>query len=334
MNTFGRFFKLSIFGESHGDCVGITLDGCPPGIELSELDFECDLTRRKGLNIKGTTPRKEEDSFEVLSGIFNGKTTGTPLTLIFKNKDVRSSDYSPDIPRPGHADFVAFKKFNGFQDYRGGGHFSGRLTAPLVAAGVIAKKIISPVNVTAIVTEVGGSTKINEVIEETLSLGDSIGGIVECVVSGLPIGIGEPFFDSLESLIAHAVFSIPAIKGIEFGKGFEASRMKGSEFNDPILDESGRTSTNNAGGINGGISNGNDIVFRVAVKPPSSIKKEQKTLSLKSGEISTLKIDGRHDACLALRVPPVLEAVTACVLADLVSMVPGNLPWFPAPAPR
>lgn len=318
MNNFGRNFRLSIFGESHGELVGITIDGCPPGIDLSELEFDRDLQRRKAQGVVGTTERKEDDTPEFLSGVFNNKTTGAPLTICFRNNNVRSSDYSPDIPRPGHADFVAEKKFKGFQDYRGGGHFSGRLTAPLVAAGVIAKKIISPATVDASVIEVGGSSEINETVGKILKEGDSVGGIVQCIVRGLPVGVGEPFFDSLESLIAHVVFSIPAIKGIEFGAGFRSSKMKGSEFNDPILDISGRTSSNNSGGINGGISNGNDLLFRVAVKPPSSIKREQNTLSLKTGTLESLKVEGRHDACIALRVPPVLEAVTACVLADLL----------------
>lgn len=319
MNSFGTFFRVHIFGESHGAAVGICIDNCPAGIDLNEEDFLQDISRRKS-GAKGTTPRKEEDAPEIISGVFNGKTTGAPITILFKNTNVISKDYSNliDTPRPGHADFTAKLKFGGFNDYRGGGHFSGRLTLCLVAAGVIAKKICNTISIQAKLIEAGGQSDIEKAIDEALSSKDSIGGIVECVASNMPIGLGEPFFNSIESLISHIVFSIPAIKGIEFGSGFSAAKMKGSEHNDAITDKSGKTEKNNAGGINGGISNGNNLIFRVAVKPTSSIGLPQETLNFKTGEKEYLEIKGRHDACIALRVPVVIEAVTAIVLADLM----------------
>ena len=318
MNNFGRLFSVTIFGESHGTGVGIVIDGVPPGISLFKEDFREDMGRRRS-GAKGTTPRSEPDIPEILSGVFNDHTTGAPVTIFIRNTNVRSKDYDKQLsfPRPGHADFVAMKKYRGFSDYRGGGHFSGRLTAALVAAGVVAKKIIPGVTIEARLTEAGGTTDIEAAIRQALEEQDSIGGIVECRVKGLPVGLGEPFFDSVESLISHAVFAIPAIKGIEFGSGFKAATMRGSEHNDPIIDEEGHTASNHAGGINGGITNGNDLTFRIAVKPTSSIGKTQHTLNIKTGRVEDMTIEGRHDACIALRVPPVLEAVTAIVLADL-----------------
>ena len=329
MNSFGKIFRLSIFGESHGPSVGITIDGCPAGLPLSLADFEIDIERRKGGLQKGTTPRKEDDIPVFLSGVSNGKTTGTPLTIIFENNNTRSADYEKqrNTPRPGHADFVASKKYGGFEDYRGGGHFSGRLTVCLVAAGIIAKKILASVekennkiSCHATIIEVGGEKNIETGLQKAIDAKDSIGGIVECRVDDLPIGLGEPFFDSVESLISHAVFSIPAIKGIEFGAGFAAAKMKGSEHNDALENASGKTLTNHAGGIVGGLTNGNQLVFRVVVKPTSSTPKEQQTLNIESGEIESFSVKGRHDLCIALRVPVVLEAVTACVLVDLLMM--------------
>ncbi len=319
MNSFGRVFRISIFGESHGAGVGLTIDGCPAGLPLEPGDFEEDMSRR-GSGAKGTTPRKEEDQPVILSGVFEDRTTGAPLTLWIENKNIRSKDYTRlrETPRPGHADFVAHKKFGGFQDYRGGGYFSGRLTAALVAAGVVARKLIHPASVQAGLIEAGGEKDIDRAIEKALKEEDSIGGIVECRVSRLPWGLGEPFFDSVESLISHMVFAIPAIKGIEFGSGFHATRMKGSEHNDNIVDQTGRTETNHSGGINGGITNGNELLFRIAVKPTSSTKQVQQTLNMASGKVEPLKIEGRHDVCIALRVPVVLEAATAIVLADLM----------------
>ena len=320
MNSFGRLFRVNIYGESHGPAVGIIIDGCPAGLELSDEDFTTDLERRKGGTQKGTTPRKEDDEPIFQSGLFNGKTTGAPLTILFENKNTRSSDYEKqrDIPRPGHADFVAHQKFDGFEDFRGGGHFSGRLTVCLVAAGVVAKKILRGVSVEASIVEIGGEKDIDKGLQKAIDAKDSVGGIIECRAAGLPIGLGEPFFDSVESLISHAVFSIPAVKGIEFGAGFAAAKMFGSEHNDAITDASGKTKTNHAGGIVGGITNGNDLVFRIIVKPTSSTPKEQQSWNWETEQIENFSVKGRHDLCIALRVPPVLEAVTAIVLADLM----------------
>lgn len=327
MNSFGKMFRLQIFGESHGPSVGITIDGCPAGIALDAADFEKELDRRRGGNQPGTTPRQEDDIPVFISGVFKGTTTGAPLTILFENKQSRSSDYEKQrsVPRPGHADFVAEQKFGGFQDYRGGGHFSGRLTVCLVAAGVVARKFIrqytqsdEALECRTSVIEVGGEADIEKGIQKAIELGDSIGGIIECTVKNVPVGLGEPFFDSVESLLSHIVFSIPAIKGIEFGSGFSAARMTGSMHNDVYINETGQTKTNHAGGISGGISNGNDIIFRVAVKPTSSTPKQQETYNKDTGYVETFSVKGRHDLCIALRVPPVLEAVTACVLADLL----------------
>lgn len=321
MNTFGRIFRITIFGESHGPAIGVIIDGVPVGIKLSEVDFLSDLARRKP-SAKGTTSRVEGDIPELLSGVFNGFTTGAPIGVMFRNKNVKSEDYEEFAkhPRPGHADFVALKKFGGYNDNRGGGHFSGRLTLTLVAAGVIAKKIVEPIKIKASVLEVGGSKDFEKVVEEAVLLNDSVGGIVECIANGVPVGLGEPFFDSVESTISHLAFSIPSIKGIEFGTGFNAAKMKGSEYNDLIVDTNGKTGTNHVGGVVGGITNGNPLQFRVAVKPTSSIGKAQQTVNLESGKVEELVIPGRHDACIALRMPVILEAITAIVLADLMAV--------------
>ncbi len=318
MNSFGTLFRISIFGESHGAAIGITIDGCPPGLPLSEEDFTHDLERRKP-GAKGTTPRKEDDSPEIVSGLFRGHTTGAPMTILFRNKNVRSADYDNLVktPRPGHSDFVAWKRFGGFNDHRGGGHFSGRLTLALVAAGVVAKKLIEPVEINARLIAAGGNPDIEKAVEEALAVGDSVGGLVECKSQNIPLGWGEPFFNSVESVISHLAFAVPAIKGIEFGSGFTAATMKGSEHNDPILDETGKTATNNAGGITGGLSNGNELIFRVAVKPTSSIGIQQKTWSIETQKVENLEVKGRHDACIALRVPVVIEAITSIALADM-----------------
>ncbi len=327
MNSFGRIFRLSIFGESHGPYVGISIDGCPAGLSLPPQDFDLDLERRKGGNQKGTTPRKEEDIPIFVSGIFNQTTTGAPLTILFANNNTASADYEKQraIPRPGHADFVASKKFNGYEDYRGGGHFSGRLTVCLVAAGVVAKKILASKSIAdanivceAAVVEIDGKSNLEQAIEEAILNQDSVGGIVACTVKHLPIGWGEPFFDSVESLISHAVFAIPAIKGIEFGAGFAAATMKGSEHNDALEDSSGKLTSNHAGGVVGGLTNGNELIFRVVVKPTSSTPKIQNTYNKDTDQMEDFIVKGRHDLCIALRVPVVLEAVTACVLTDLM----------------
>ena len=322
MNSFGRIFRISIFGESHGESVGIVIDGCPAGLPLTVEDFLPDLERRKGGTQKGTTPRKEEDLPIFKSGIFNDKTTGAPITILFENKNVRSSDYEKqrDIPRPGHADFVARKKFAGFEDYRGSGHFSGRLTVALVAAGVIAKKLLKAIKISSSILEIGGESDLEKGLQKAIDAKDSIGGIIECRASGLPIGLGEPFFDSAESLLSHIVFAIPAVRGIEFGTGFAAAKMFGSQHNDAIGNMEGKTKTNHAGGIVGGLTNGNELVFRIAIKPTSSTPKEQTTLNWETEKIETASVKGRHDLCIALRVPVILEAVTAIVITDLMML--------------
>jgi chorismate synthase len=318
MNTFGRIFRIHIFGESHGKAMGVTIDGCRPGIALTEEDFINDLNRRKA-GAKGTTPRQEDDLPEIVSGCFRGFTTGAPLTILFRNNNIRSADYDNlvKIPRPGHSDFTAWKKSGGFNDFRGGGHFSGRLTLALVAAGVVAKKLIEPVQIDARLVQAGGRTDIEQAVADAIAAGDSIGGLIECRAAQIPLGWGEPFFDPVESVISHLAFAVPAIKGIEFGSGFGAASMTGSVHNDPILDETGKTLTNNAGGITGGLTNGNELDFRVAVKPTSSISKPQQTYSVETGKLETLEVKGRHDSCIALRVPVVIEAITAIALADL-----------------
>jgi len=320
MNSFGRFLRVNIFGESHGESAGINIDGVPAGLPLSVDDFLEDIERRKGGTQKGTTPRQESDLPIFKSGIFNNTTTGAPITILFENNNTRSGDYQKQraVPRPGHADFVAHKKFGGFEDYRGGGHFSGRLTVCLVAVGVIAKKLLKGIEVKASILEIGGETDLEKGLQKAIDAKDSIGGIVECRVNGLPIGLGEPFFDSAESLLAHAAFAIPAVRGVEFGTGFAAARMFGVEHNDAIEDASGKTRTNHAGGIVGGITNGNELVFRIAIKPTSSTPKEQQTLNWETNTVESFSVKGRHDLCIALRVPVVLEAVTAMVLADLM----------------
>jgi chorismate synthase len=320
MNSFGRLFRVHVFGESHGESVGIVIDGCPAGLSLPPEDFLPDLERRKGGIQKGTTPRKEEDLPIFKSGLFHGISTGSPITILFENKNVRSEDYERQraVPRPGHADFVAHEKFGGFEDYRGGGPFSARLTVGLVAAGVIAKKMLGGARVVATILEVGGEADLEKGLQRAIDAKDSIGGIIECRVNGLPVGLGEPFWDSVESLLAHAALAIPAVRGVEFGTGFPAARMFGSEHNDAIEDMTGRTRTNHAGGVVGGLTNGNELVYRIAIKPTSSTPKEQRTLNWETGEQERFSVKGRHDLCVALRAPVILEAMTAIVLADLL----------------
>ncbi len=315
MNQFGTLFKLQIFGESHGACVGVLIDGCPAGLPLKVEEFVEDMERRKGGKQKGTTPRQEDDMPIFKSGLFNDTTTGAPLTMIFENNNTRSGDYEKQraVPRPGHADFTAHHKFGGFEDYRGGGHFSGRLTAALVGAGVVAKKLLKEISVKAHIVSIAGEEDVEKGIQKAIEHKDSVGGIVECTVKGLPIGLGEHFFDSVESLISHAVFAIPAIRGIEFGTGFAAANMFGVDHNDAIIDATGKTKTNHAGGVVGGYTNGNDLVFRIAVKPTSSTPKEQITWNWETNEQETFSVKGRHDLCIALRVPVVIEAVTYSV---------------------
>ena len=306
--------------------MGVTIDGCPAGLPLAADDFTADLERRKG-GSKGTTPRKEDDIPHIKTGVFNRRTTGAPITILFDNANVRSADYEKqrDIPRPGHADFVAHQKAGGFEDYRGSGHYSGRLTVCLVAAGVIAKKVLPPplkggagVSIISEILEIGGEKDLEAGLQKAIDAKDSVGGIIECRVNNLPVGLGEPFFDSAESLISHAVFAIPAVRAIEFGTGSSAARMFGSEHNDAILDATGKTRTNHAGGIVGGLTNGNELVFRIAVKPTSSTPKPQESLNWETNTVENFSVKGRHDLCIALRVPVILEAVTAIVLADLL----------------
>lgn len=332
MNTFGRKFRVSIFGESHGELIGVVLDGVPAGLELSEQDFEQDIQRRKS-GAKGTTPRKEEDRPQIVSGVFEGHTTGAPLTIVFKNLNTKSSDYSQftAMPRPGHADLTAAFRYDDCQDPRGSGHFSGRLTLPIVAAGVVAKKVIkdatildeTPIEtISARIVELGGisedmSDQWQDAIDKAMAEGDSLGAIVECTVPDIDPGYGEPFWDSVESALAHAMFAVPGVRGLEFGDGFRAAAMKGSEHNDPIGPD-GRPTKNGAGGVNGGITNGAPICFRVAFKPTSSISRAQQTFNFETGEMDTLQVKGRHDACFALRTPVVVEAMAAIALADII----------------
>ncbi|MFI3330218.1 MAG: chorismate synthase [Rikenellaceae bacterium] len=321
MNSFGRIFRISIFGESHGEGVGVVLDGIPVGIELSVEDFLEDLDRRRS-GAKGTTPRKESDTPTLISGVFNGYTTGAPLCVMFHNENTKSGDYSNLVkhPRPSHSDWVAQQKYEGFNDYRGGGHFSGRLTLALVAAGVVAKKMLAGVEIKASLLSIAGcsdESKFDELIKTAMSERDSLGGLIECRASGIEVGLGEPFFDSVESVISHLLFSVPAVKGVEFGAGFAVADARGSQNNDDILNSQGVTRTNNAGGIVGGITNGNEIVVRAAIKPTPSISYPQETFNTQTGQVETLVVKGRHDACIALRASVVVEAAVAIALADL-----------------
>lgn len=320
MNSFGKLFRVSIFGESHGESVGIVVDGCPAGLALTVDDLLPDLERRKGGKQKGTTPRQEADYPFFKSGLFNDKTTGFPIAIFFENNNTRSEDYNKQrsIPRPGHADWVAHQKFGGHEDYRGGGHFSARLTTGLVAAGAIAKKLMTGVGIHADVIEIGGKKDLEKGLQNAIDAKDSVGGLVECRVTGLPVGLGEPYFDSVESLLAQMMFTIPAVRGVEFGTGFAAAKMFGSEHNDAIETMAGKTVTNHAGGVVGGITNGNELVFRIAIKPTSSTPKEQTSLNWDTEQMEKFSIKGRHDLCVALRAPVIVEAATAIVLADLM----------------
>ena len=343
MNSFGNKFKVSIFGESHGPLVGVTVDGVLPGLPLTPVHFREDLARRRA-GAPGTTSRREADVPEIVSGVYEGRTTGAPVTLIFRNEDIRPEDYEQVSrnPRPGHADFAAGLKYSGFNDPRGGGHFSGRLTVGIVAAGVIAKRMLYFARFQAALKEVGGLTDPQAwkpALEAAQAEGDSLGAVVECTVEGLPVGLGEPFWNSVESVVSHAIFAIPGVRGIEFGDGFHAAAMRGSEHNDPFPEhqcchgeghhhdeehqcchgeghhhEEGHHCcghhkrpllplTNHAGGVNGGLTNGNPLVFRVAFKPTSSIAKAG--------------TGGRHDVCFALRTPVIVEAMAAIALTDL-----------------
>ncbi len=330
MDSFGRLFRVTVFGESHGSQIGVVIDGVQPGIALSKEDFYPDIDRRRS-GARGTTPRKESDIPIIISGVYEGQTTGAPLTILFENNNTHSADYSPlkHTPRPGHADYTASVKFEQANDPRGGGHFSGRLTLPIVAAGVVAKKILSrkyiAYSVNAELLEIGGvkdKFAWPALIDKLTAEGDSVGGVVECKAIDIPVGLGEPLFDSTESLLSHAIFSIPGVRGVEFGDGFKASKMRGSEHNDPLGLPDGNNIAypvkNGAGGINGGLTNGNPILFRVAFKPTSSIHRPQETYDFSKEEMTSLVVPGRHDICFALRTPVIVEAVTSIVLADLM----------------
>lgn len=353
---WGSKIKLSIFGESHGNAIGITIDGLPAGFSIDMDKIMMEMARRAPGKSSLSTPRKESDIPEILSGYFEGKTTGTPLCAIIRNSNTKSKDYSKlkDVMRPGHADYTGAVRYKGFNDYRGGGHFSGRITAPLVFAGAICKQIleVKGIIISAHINSIGKikdcsflesdisdellnsfkekelpliNTKLeDEMRQEILSArssGDSIGGTIECAILGVSPGIGDPFFDSVESTLAHLMFSVPAVKGIEFGKGFDISKMRGSEANDEYYLENGniKTKTNNNGGILGGITNGMPIIFNVAIKPTASIFKEQNAVNIVTMEETTLCIEGRHDPCIVQRALPVIEAVAAIGITELMN---------------
>lgn len=320
-NGFGSKFRVEIWGASHAPEIGVRIDGVPAGISLAESDFESDLSRRRA-SAKGTTARHEKDIPSIVAGVEGGVTTGAPLEIVFQNGDTRSSDYSQfeNHNRPSHIDFTARAKYGAGVDLRGSGQFSGRMTALLVAAGVVAKKIVGGVEYNTSIIEIGGSrneSEFAEIIASAMADGDSVGGVVECQAKGVKVGLGEPFFDSVESVISHLLFSIPAVKGVEFGSGFEGVKLRGSERNDCFIDSEGHTATNNEGGVNGGITNGNDLIVRVAIKPTPSISRQQMTYNKALGEVAPLSIKGRHDACIALRAAVVVESVVAIALAEL-----------------
>ncbi|MGQ9781774.1 MAG: chorismate synthase [Nitrososphaeria archaeon] len=349
VNTLGIMYKVTTFGESHGRCVGTIVDGCPAGLKLSEDIIQKELERRRTHQSRFSTQREEEDKVEIVSGVFNGFTTGAPICMVIWNKDVDSSPYEmiKNRPRPGHADLTSYLKYGGFNDYRGGGRFSGRITAGFVTAGAVAKRLLTLLDVEILahtveisgikarpktITEIKKNIRKNsigcadlkaakemlEAIDQSRNEGDSVGGIVECIALNVPAGLGEPVFDTLEGDIAKALFAIPAVKGVEFGSGFKSAKMRGSENNDIFMLKEGKvlTETNNSGGILGGISDGMPIVCRAAIKPTPSISKIQKTVDLNKMEGTTLKIEGRHDACIVPRALPVVESMMAIVLAD------------------
>ena len=350
-NTFGQALTLTLFGESHGDTIGAVLDGIAPGIMIGHGYIEEKLTLRRPFG-KISTARQEADQYNLISGVFEGKTTGAPLTVLIPNENKKSGDYTRVLPRPGHADYTAHEKYHGFEDYRGGGHFSGRLTAPIVAIGAILQKALSEKGIVigSHIKRLGGIddrdfndlgddlTALNQkrfavldeekgeamqkAIEAAAAEGDSVGGILETAITGLPAGLGEPWFDSVESLLSHALFSIGGVKGVAFGEGFGICELKGSEANDAlILKDGGITSpTNHSGGINGGITNGMPLLFTTAIRPTPSIFKEQKTVDLDTMEEATLSLKGRHDPCIVHRVRAVVDALTAFVVADLLTV--------------
>jgi len=356
-NSFGKLFTITSFGESHGRCVGVTIDGCPAGLPLNEEDIQREVNKRKPTSPIATT-RAEEEKVEILSGIFNGHTTGAPICLLIWNKDIDSSEYEKKrfLPRPGHADYTAFIKYGGFNDFRGGGRFSGRITATFVMAGAVAKKLLNliGIEVLAHTIEIGGikakpkgldeirgnveknplkcadpdaAKEMLQVVEKAREEGDSIGGMIEGTALNMPVGLGEPVFDTLEGDLAKALFAIPAVKGVEFGSGFSAAGKRGSENNDPFTIKNGKvvTVTNNAGGILGGISNGMPIVVRAAIKPTPSIARSQETVDMKKMQSASLEVKGRHDTCIVPRAVPAVEAMIAITLCDF-AMRAGLIP--------
>ena len=320
-NSFGEILRTTIFGASHAEEVGVSMEGVPSGIALGADVFTSDLDRRRPA-LRGETPRREED-MPIVEGLdADGVTTGGIIRISFKNRNTRSGDYSKFVehPRPSHADLVQRKKYGERYDISGGGMSSGRMTVALVSAGVVAKQILGDITFSTHLVEVGGcrdTEQFEQIIANALAEGDSVGGVVECRVQGVDCGLGEPFFDSVESVVSHLLFSVPGVKGVAFGDGFDSASKRGSERNDMIVDGSGRTLTNNEGGVNGGISNGNDIVVRVAVKPTPSISKPQNTYNFTTGAVEPLVVGGRHDACIARRAMVVVEAMVALALADL-----------------
>lgn len=357
-NTLGKLFTITCFGESHGPCVGVIVDGCPAGLPLAVADIQQEVDLRRAGFGPASTTRHEKDKVEILSGVFNGCATGAPICMLIKNEDVNDADYEKikDLLRPGHADFTARVKYGGFNDSRGGGMFSGRITAGYVMAGAVAKKLLSAIGVETLAhtVEIGGiaakpvsyeqikqlalndplhcadaaaSKEMQDAINSIKKFSDSLGGIIEGIALNVPAGLGEPLFDTLDGDLAKALLAIPAVKGVEFGAGFDAARKRGSENNDPFILKGGKivTSTNNAGGILGGISTGMPLVVRVAVKPTSSIALEQQTVDVQKMKPATLKISGRHDACIVPRAVPVVSAIMAVVLCDF-AMQAGLIP--------
>lgn len=324
-SVFGNNIKLSIFGQSHSDAIGISFDGLPCGFKIDMQKLQIFLDRRAPGRNTLTSKRSENDKPEFVSGLFDGKTCGAPIAALIYNEDVKSEDYEDikDSPRPSHADFTAQCKFRGYQDYRGGGHFSGRLTAALCVAGGIAIQMLERNGITvkaALETVYGNSSGIDELIAEAISEGDSLGGNIVCSIEGLPCGVGEPMFDGLENRISQAVFAIPAVKGIEFGDGFHLSELRGSETRDEYIMSDGKIAItgNHNGGILGGISTGETVNFRVCIKPTSSISMPSKSVSFSRGENVELKISGRHDPCIAVRAVPCIEAAAAIAVLDLM----------------
>ena len=348
-NSLGKLFVVTSFGESHGDCIGVVVDGCPAGLALTAAEIQKEVDRRKPVSAAGGTARKEKDTVEVLSGVFNGKTTGAPICLLVWNRDTNSSAYEQvrSVPRPGHADYTAWLKYGGYNDFRGGGRFSGRITAGFVMAGSVAGKLLKTcgIEVLAHTVQIGdikaapqtaiqikknvdknpikcadsaAAAKMAALIEKIRKRGDSIGGIIEVMALNVPVGLGEPVFDTLEGDLAKAFFAIPAVKGVEFGSGFSSATMKGSQHNDIFMLKNGKvvTLTNNAGGIAGGISNGMPILARIAVKPTPSISVKQRSVDLKAGKNVDLSIKGRHDSCIVPRAVPVAEAMMKVTLCD------------------